>query len=336
MNQNNRNAEEVEIDPSQYIKMIVKRKKTFITVFLLIFVIGSIYVLFTPRIYKILMLIQPPVIGPSLTGANDFESAENLKGLIVNSVFNEELRGKFDLESSNDKLEFKVEIPSKTNILQVSINLEEKKKELGVNLLQSLSKSITNMFAKSIEARVAEVSNKIKINDRGIINAKEKAKNLQQQIKEITVREEKIMEELKTVNLYTTQIWDKRDLYFKDSTTSGNSPALFLASFLQNNTSYLNQLNTLASNLSIRRSNLDLDLINIDSQINTFQMEIDKLSSEKDFISNLRVVAHPRVSFNPIDSGKKITLVLSIAIGLFLGVFAVFLQEFWVNNLVKK
>ena len=65
MEQNNANYEEVEIDLSQYVKMIVKRKKTFIAVFMLILAIGVTYVLFSPKIYRISMMIQPPVIGPS-------------------------------------------------------------------------------------------------------------------------------------------------------------------------------------------------------------------------------------------------------------------------------
>ena len=72
------------------------------------------------------------------------------------------------------------------------------------------------------------------------------------------------------------------------------------------------------------------------SQISDFQMVIDKLDIRNNFISNLRIIAQPKVSSNPVSSGKKKTSVLSIFIGLFLGVLVVFLQEFWVNNLVKK
>ncbi len=336
MDQNSQNYEEMEIDLSQYIKVIVKRKKTLIAVFLLTLAIGFTNILFSPKIYRASMMIQPPVIGPSLTGANDLESAENLKGLIINGAYNEELKKLLNMDLDKNPIGFKVEIPSKTNILQVSVDLESKKKEFGVVLLQSLSNLISGSYVKSIEARVSDIASQIKSNERAIVGAKEKAKNLQEQVKEVSVREDKLLEELKTVNLNTTQVWEKRDLYLKENTSSGSSPALFFASYLQNNSNYLNQLNNQSSDLSIRRTNLNLELKNIDSQISEFQMEIDKLNISKDFIANLRIISQPRASFNPISSGKKKALAISIVMGLFLGVLAVFLQEFWANNLVKK
>lgn len=336
MDQNSQNYEEVEIDLSQYIKVIVKRKKTFIAVFLLILAVGIAYVLFSPKIYRISMMIQPPVVGQSLTGANDLESAENLKGLIVNGTFNDDLRKSLNLNFDDVNLEFKVVIPSKTNILQVNIDLENKQKEFGIVLLRNLANLISDSYAKMIEARIADISSLIKSSERAIVGAKEKAKNLQEQIKEVSLREDKLLEELKATNLTSAQIWEKRDLYLKESASLGNSPALFLASFLQNNSNYLNQLNNQSSDLSIRRTNLNLDLKNIDSQISEFQMAIDKLNINKAFISNLKIIAQPRVSPNPIRPSKKKTLAISIVMGLFLGVLVIFLQEFWVNNLVKK
>ena len=282
------------------------------------------------------MMIQPPVVGQSLTGANDLESAENLKGLIINGAYNDELSEILHLDLDKNILAFKAKIPDKTNILQVSIDLESKKKELGLDLLQDLGKTISNSFAKIIEAKIADVANQLKINEQGIIIAKEKAKNIQEQIKEVELREDKLLEELKTANLTATQIWEKRDLYLKENASSGNSPALFLASFLQNNANYLNQLNNQSSDLSIRRTNLELELKNIDSQIINFQIEIDKLNISKNFISNLKIIAQPRVLPSRISPNKKKILAISIVIGLFLGVIATFLQEFWVNNLVKK
>jgi hypothetical protein len=333
MEQNSKSCEAMELDISDYLNVIVKRKKTlfFVVLLTLAISVGVVLMQSSLKIYRVSMMMQPPVIGPSFTGANDLESAENLKALIVSGAFNDELQKTLNLGPNVVNLEFEVVIPNKTNILQVGINLEGKKKEFGIELLQGLSNAISNKFAKNIEANIADISSQIKFNERGIVDAKEKANSLQLQIKEILVREDKLLEELKAVNLTTAQIWEKRDLYLKESTSSGNSLALFMASFLQNNSSYLNQLNNQFSELAIRRNNLNLELKNITSQISNFQIEIDRFNRSKDFIANLKIVAQPRVSSNPINQSKKKILGLSIALGLFCGVFAVFLQEFWVS-----
>jgi uncharacterized protein involved in exopolysaccharide biosynthesis len=336
MDQNNQDDEVTEIDLNQYIKVAVKRKNTFNAVFLLILTIGIALALLSPKKYRTSMMIQPPVAGQSLTGANDLESAENLKGLIVNGVFNEELRKRLNLDFDKDDLEFKVVIPSKTNILQVSIDLESKKKEIGVSLLRNLSDLISSSYAKSIEAKMNDSDSQIELNERAIVNAKEKAKSLQDEIKEVTIRETKLKEEIAAINLNSTQILNKREGLLKNNTTPDNASILLLTNFLQNNLSYSNQLNNQFSDLSIRRVNLSLELKNIDSQISDFQAVVDKLKIGKNFIVNLKVIAQPRVSCKPISSSKMKIFVLSIVMGLFFGLLAVFLQESWVNSLVKK
>ena len=291
MEQNSQNYEEVEIDLSQYLKVAVKRKKTFIVVFLLTLAIGIAYILFSPKIYRISMMIQPPVSGEVLTGANDLESAENLKGLIINKAFNDELSRRLNLDPGKAHVEFKVIIPDKTNILKVSVDLESKKKEFGVVLLRNLGDLISDSYAKRIEAERADIASQVKFNERAIINAKEKATNLQEQIKEVTAREDKLREEIKFVNTNTAQILEKREGLLKGNAATESASTLLLANYLQNNSSYLNQVNNQFSELTIRRVNLDLELKNTTSQISDFQMAIDKLNIRNDFISNLRIIA---------------------------------------------
>ncbi len=336
MDQNSQNCEEMEIDLSKYIKVIVKRKITLIVVLLLTLAIGFANILFSPKIYRISMMIQPPVVGPSLTGANDLEPAENLKGSIINNAFNDELSRRLNLDSGKALVEFKVIIPDKTNILQVSVDLESKKKEFGVVLLRNLGDLISDSYVKRIEAERADIDSQVKFNERAIVNAKEKAENLREQIKEVTAREVKLREEIKFVNTNAAQILEKREELLKGNATTKSASTLLLVNYFQNNSNYLNQVNNQFSELTIRRVNLDLELKNITSQISDFQMVIDKLNRSNSFISNLRIIAQPRVPINPISSSKKKILAIAIVIGLFFGLLAIFLQEFWVNNLVKK
>jgi len=336
MEQNNRNYEDIEIDLSQYIKVIVKRKKTLIAVFLLTLAIGLTNILFSPKTYRISMMIQPPVVGPSLTGGNDLESAENLKGLIVNGVYNEELKKILNMGLDKSRLDFKVVIPIKTNILQVSVDMEEKRKDFGVVLLRILSNLISQSYAKSIEAKMGDIISQIKTNERAIVTTKERADNLQAQIKELTAREDKLKDEIKGININTEQILEKRERSLNENQDIESATTLLLANYLQNNSSYLNQMNNQFSDLSIRRINLSLELKNFDTQINNFQMAIDKLNISKGFISNLRIISQPTVSPYPISPSKKKTLMVSIVVGLFLGMLAIFLQEFWVGNLMRK
>jgi len=332
------NPEEIEIDLSWYIKVLLKYKKTFIAVFLLIIAIGFVYKLNlfnpAPKIYRITTLLQPPVRGEALTGANDLESAENLKGLIVNKAFDEALRKRLKLAPDKNDFVFNVAIPDKTNILQVSIDMESNKKEFGLEILQNLIDLITETYVNRIDAIVADIASQIKFNELSIVNAQEKAKNLEEQIKEIIGREDKLKEELRFINTNTVQILDNRKGLLKAKAVTENA-ALSLASYFQNNSSYLNQVNNQFIELSLRKINLGLELKYIDPQVKNMQMAIDKLNISKGFISNLKILSLPRVSSVPLSQKKKKISPLSLVIGLFSGAVTVFLQEFWATKLKK-
>ena len=336
MNTENQSYDEMEIDLSKYVEVLVRRKMTFVVVFLLILAIGFVRIQFSPKLYKVSMLLQPPVSGESLTGANDLESAEVLKGLIINNAFNEVLKKRLKLDSDKMELAFDVVIPAKTNILKVSIDQESKKKEFGVILLQNLIDAISETYSKRVEVKNNTIINQIKQSKWAIERAGEKAENLKDQIKEVINRENKLAEEIKNINGNTEQVLSSREGLVKEGSALDSVSVLLLTNFIQNNLSYSNQLSNQSTDLSIRRANLNLEIKNIDFQISDFQMIIDKLNTNKVFVSNVRIIGHPKVSFGSASPSKKKILVLSIFMGFFFGILMVFVHEFWQKNLKGK
>ncbi len=318
-----------------YLKVFLRRKNTFITVFLLIIVIGGIrtYLFVPSQLYRATIMIQPPVIGESLTGANDLISAENLRSLIKNNVFSYQLRDKNWPDLNPDALDFSVEIPEKTNILRVSLDLDSTSKDRGAVILKKLCEVISRHFAKRIEAKLTDLDNQIKQNERNIINTRERQKNLRVQIDEITNREDKLREELKAISKNTEQILNKREELFVGNSSTESASTLLLANYLQNNSSYLNQVNNQFSALSLRRGDLDLEIKTIDSQISDFQMAIEKLNLNKSFISNLKIIGEPKIYLtSPLISNNK-KMALYMMIGLLFAILAVISHEFWIRKL---
>jgi len=337
MEKNSPGYDEMEIDLSKYVEVFVSRKKTFFLVFLLVLTAGFAYLTFCPKIYRISMIIQPPFSDQEIDKKNkdtQFEAAENLRGLVANGVFNEELSKRLNLGSNIP--EFAAVIPDKTNILKVSVDLESKKKEFGIVLLNGLAGVISDNYAKRINDNAFDLADRIKQKERGIISAKEKAKNLQEQLKEVSAREDKLKEEIAGINTNTAQLLDKRQKLSKDNTSSENALIFLFTNFIQNNLSYSNQLNNQLSELSIRRANLNFEIKNIDSEISDFEMNIDKLKRNEEFISNVKIIVQPKASFNSVSPNKKKVVALLIFAGLFFGVLAVFAQEFWQENIHAK
>lgn len=322
---------EIEIDVNKYIAVVAKHKKMCIVLFLLILAVGFAVVQFFPEIYRISMLIQPPVSGELLTGAHDLEFAENLKSLIVNKAFHEKLGERLKPALNIDALKFDVVIPEKTNILQVSIDLESREKEFGVVLLRNLYELLSDVCAERIEIRTNTIVNRIKQKEIAV----EKARNLQDQINAIADREDKLREEMKTITALLAKILAE-NAGLKNNAGAENPSDLLRLNLIQSNLNYSNQLNSQCRELSIRGDSLRREAKTIDARINDFQTAIDTLNANKGFISNLRIISRPKVSPHPVrNPHKNKVLALSAVIGLFFGVIAAYLREFQAHALKK-
>jgi len=336
MNMESQSYDEMEIDLSQYVEVLVRRKMTFAVVFLLILAIGFSRIQFSPKLYKVFMLIQPPVNGEVLSGADDIESAEVLRGLIVGGAFNEKVAEKLKISADSKVSPFSVAIPAKTNILEVSVNLENNQKRFGITLLQGLFSVVSDSYAQRIDSDKSEVVNQVNQNERAIAGVQEDIKNFQEQIKIIFLREQKLNEEISMVSANTDQILENRKTLLQDEISIDSSSRFLLTSFLQDNLNLLNQMNNQLSDLSIRRFNSNRSIKNFEFSISDFQMAIDKLNRSKVLVSNVRIVSKPAVSSAPVGPNKRKMLILSIFMGLFFGILAVFVQEFLLQNMKRK
>jgi len=336
MQNESRYHNDVEIDLHQYVEVLKKRKKAFFAVFLLVVISGFAYLQFSPKIYKVSMLIQSPTLetdlpvsASNMSDKNDLETAEKTKFLILSNFFNVDLAKEMKVDLSASDFKFSVEIPQKTNVLKISTIVSEKEEKTGILLLETLVNLVSDYYTKRVDFKSAGIINQIKQNERAIENAKERIKNVQGQIAEIEIRKQKLFEEIKAVSANTAEMLSRREEMTKNNSESENIAILFLSNIIQTNLAHSSQLNNQLSDLSIRIMGLNLETKTINSQISDFQMAIDKLKSSKDFISSIKIIEEPKISSSPVSPDKKKILGLSILMGFVLGVTAAFVQEFW-------
>jgi|GEM_PF-1677729 len=334
---------EPEISFRPYFEILLKHKMILALVFFLVFLSGVAYLQLSPKMYLISMMVQAPTLEtdlPSvetdLSGKSNLETAENIKYLILSNFFSTELAKRVKSDLTAQELNFAVEIPQKTNVLKINIVLSEDKKELGVVLLRNLSDLISEYYARRINGKIMGIANQIKQNEEAIENSKERIKNLQNQESAIILRRDKLAEEIKAVTANTEEMLSRREELSKKGDGTENITILFLSNIIQSNFTFASQLNSQLSDLSIRIMGLPLEIKTINSQINDLQMAINKLKVSKEFISSLKVIDQPKISPSPVSPDKKKILALSMFIGLFLGVAAVFAKEFWLKETSVK
>ena len=80
-------------------------------------------------------------------------------------------------------------------------------------------------------------------------------------------------------------------------------------------------------------SNLESEIEDLKYNITSNKLQISQLNSQLDNMLKTSVIAKPQFSNNPVGAtSKKMIVAIGLVLGLFLGVFAAFLREFWVTN----
>lgn len=318
-----------EIDLSRYVNVLIKHKVTFIVVFLFSLVVGIGRVAFSPKVYKIAMIIQLPIIEEFLAERNPPNSiSENLKFLILNNAFNGEIFNRLGLDPSKANLDFEVSIPSNTNLITISIYEGSKDKELGKRALSTLYEILSRKYSSLIQLKNDEVDNEIKIILNNITNLEENVNPLEDRLKEIDLHQEKLYDEIKSISTNTVDLVNKRDILLKNASKDNEVSSLLYSNTIQLNLGYVNQLNNQLADFKSRAIDRRSEIQNLKTQINNYQIEINKLKLKKQLFSNLKILKEPDVSRVPLDSSRKGYIVTAIFLGLILAIVAVFLKEY--------
>lgn len=336
MEQNSKKGEEIEVYLSRYIQVLYKRKITFAAVFLLIFVTGLAHILFAEKIYKIEMIIQAPIVDESPSEKNFSNMVENLRFLILNNAFSAEIMKKLDLDPLKTSLNFDVSIPPNTSLVTISINEKSKDIDLGVKTLSILYSIILEKYSDLVKLKNDEIDNEIKIILNNIASMNENVDPLEERLKEITSRQEKLYDEIKSVSVNTTDLVNKRDLLLKNASRDNEMSSLLYSNTIQLNLGYINQLNNQLADFKTRAIDRRSEIKNLKTKIENYQVEIDKLKLKKQLFSNTKILKEPGVSGSPVGPSKKAYFAMYIFLGFISAASAVFLQEFYVNSSRNK
>lgn len=320
-------CEEGEIDLCQCFKVIAKRKKTFFAVFLFVLVVGIWCFLASPKIYRISVLLQQPSFGQVLSGDDGLKLAQDLKGLITSHYFKEVLKKRLNLDLDKKHMKFNVAVPDKTEMLKVSVELPDKEKGSGVAILQNLVELVSESYAQRLQIEEIDISRRMKFKENVIASAKEKARNLETQAREIAGKQAELSQERELVNISSAQILEKREGLLKANSGTEDAYTLLLANQVKNNSIYLNEVNNQIGKLSLRKEQLGFELKSIDSQIRNFQAEAENLRVRINYPSSLKIVSPPEISSLPVRTKENKTLVLFLMMAVFSGALAVFVQE---------
>ena len=127
---------EEEIDLGKYINVIIKRKKIILTIFFLSVIATAIISFSLPKVYQVSMIIEPPIISVKDGQIQNLDSVENIKAMIEEGAFNTKIIKELNLKEK--AIKFRLSQPKDTRLIKVILEQEERKKDLGIEILNKL------------------------------------------------------------------------------------------------------------------------------------------------------------------------------------------------------
>lgn len=329
---------ETEIDFAQSLRVLLKLKKTFLAIFLLVLFLGVLYVQFSPRIFKVSTTVQPLLSDNLHSSGNKAQAVWTLKGLILKGFFSDKVRSNIGVGFSDDFLAFQASIPEQPGVLMISLDVDGPNMELGKEALIKLFDIIERFYSDNQGLEKERSRNQVNGLD-NMLSDQKKILSLQEKIGDVVSLEERLSESLIEANIRATKLRLDQEVFLKNKISRKDSEVDFsmekagdLSGDIEDCFVQIKGIEDQLIRLSALKENLELKIQEIRSEIS------DKYEKNLGvgLITGLRMIERPRVSPKPISPNKKKIIVFSVMYGLFFGFAAVFLQEFWLNNFRKK
>jgi len=319
-----------EIDLMDYVKVILKRKWLILAVFFGAAIVAGVFSFLMPKVYK---------IDTSLEVGQIAGEAVEVPGQVVEKI-KSDVYGIFvreKLQIPEEKYpKIKIENPKDTNL--ITLVIESAKPPESKNILEAINNLILAEHQEKIKTKkeligqdIKTTEDKIKLVESDIEKTKNKIEPINEDIKRIENKIANAEEEKENLEAKVDAL-QKVLPYQQDP---GTQFALFdTKEKLANKKQEIENLYLTINSLKRSKEDLDVQINSIKTSIESLNAQINALKASLDEIKPTQVIKSPTVSEKPVKPNKKLNIIIAGILGLFVGVFLAFFQEWWEKSKV--
>lgn len=297
---NTNNEEYNEIDLMDYVKVILKRQRLILAVFLISVIAAAAVSLYLPKVYKINTSLEMGKIAEVVI-ENPEQVVEKIKGDVYGIVIRKQL------EISEEKYpKVKVDNPKGTNLITVEI--ESDRTDMSKSILEAMNKLILTEHQGIIIVKQEFLRKDIELSEE---NMKISQKDIERvQAKIFSLKKEQRILENKVRTLQETLVYEQ---------TPGTQFALFDTQ---------EKLEAKVQEIENRY----LQINSLEAAINSFKNRINALEGQIEDIKPTQILKTTNVSENPIGPRLLLNIALAGILAIFMGVFLALFKEWWIKN----
>lgn len=302
-----------EIDLSDVIRTLIKRRKIILASVFAAVIVASGYAFLAPKVYEVSMVIEPPV----LNGMQPLDAIGNMQARVEAGAYDIQIIR--DLGIKDYRLRLSFNQPERTQLLKISVDEAENNTELGIRILKSLLEILSSHYVRYIEEKEAAIDDQIKTSTLQINTKENDIKLKNEELKILGDRELQLSEELRANKAESAKLLDKRENLFERKEGRDDVAALLYATTLQQNAisgaSLLAELNGLKSKKESMLNEIKL----LNNSIEETRISIRSLNASKKEVKNIVVIQEPLVSLSPVWPKKKQIVSFGGMLGLVFG-----------------
>lgn len=336
-----------EINLADYVKVVFKRKKLILLIFILAIMSAFVFSVLSPKIYKIDSSLQIGRIGQDL-----IEAPTQLVAKLNNQVYN----GKYEIG-------VKAESPANTQLVRMKIESADFNKaksaleEINNLILQEhqiktenqkklIQKDIEQLESKIrlVDEEIKSSQNKIILVNNNIEKTQNKIKPIQNDIQRIKdkishAREEQKALEDKVESLEKILVYEQdpgtQFALFDTKEKLGNKKQEIENLYLSINslTRTIEDYNIEINNLASSKEDYFIKINTLRADKDDLELEINALNKSLQDIEPTKIVKQPTLSKFPIKPRPILNMAIAGVLGLFIGIFLAFAREYWQKNL---
>ena len=314
-----------EIDLMDYVKVLLKRKWLILAIFLSAAIVAEVFSFLMPKVYKIDTALEiGQVAGVPIEDPG--QVVEKIKG----DVYGIFVRGKLGIPEEKYP---KIKTENLKDTRLISLAIESAEPQQAKNILEEINNLILAEHQEKIKTKkelieqdIKTTEEKIKLVESDIEKTKNKTQPIDEDIKRIenkinNTEEEKSNLEAKVEALERVLVYEQ---------TPGTQFALFdTKEKLANKKQEIEDLYLTINLLRRSKEDLDVQVNSLKTNIESLNAQINSLRASLDEIKPTQVVKSPTVSASPIKPRPLLNIVIAAVLGLFIGVFLAFFQEWW-------
>ncbi len=321
-------AEEIEL--IDILRVIWKWKYLILVGTLVFALLAGVISLNQPKVYRIDMVLQPPVAGIDSRGRKIYiDSPGNIKALIEAEIFNSKILDNLKNSNSNvsKSLKFKVAIPKNSDSLTISYQAANV--DLAIIILDHLAKQLLREYNEAVKKYRNRYESELLIKRNQLSEIEIENKVSVKYIEKMRNRINVLLLEIEKIDAKIELLIDEQSKYISD----GNKQENINATILYNN--LIQQLSTMKTAnknetagyfMRVERENSRLKLQQNRAEI--ILVKIRKIENEMNSILNIQVIKPPTGSRSPIRPKIKLNIMLAAMLGFFTMVFLAFLLEY--------